>query len=247
MVSVKLYCKLQEKKFFNFNNFKIFDLIFDFLLCDTLQPIPVIPGGGMIINGISKKFGSHFGQIQFTIMAYSFARCIVGLNYCFLYRYSCLCDEKGQKLFRSKTFKLFLFISGEILCISIAILVYNMEVDPEVFKKKTINQFPSQGDLFLPDSVYFGYDYRTTPLPNTFIYTCVLLAPGSSILNIIVAILVVNQLKHFKGQLTKKTYELHTRLIKALTIQVSRLIIVRKFYFFGLEMYTISNAQRYKI
>uniref|UniRef100_A0AC34QUG5 Uncharacterized protein n=1 Tax=Panagrolaimus sp. JU765 TaxID=591449 RepID=A0AC34QUG5_9BILA len=96
-----------------------------------------------------------------------------------------------------------------------------MQVPPEVFREKTIASWPYQVTMFAQDQVYFGYDYRTSPHANMFIFTCVLLAPGSAALNIICASMAIGQLRGFRDRLSKKTYQLHIRLIMALLIQVS--------------------------
>uniref|UniRef100_A0AC35G9I6 Uncharacterized protein n=1 Tax=Panagrolaimus sp. PS1159 TaxID=55785 RepID=A0AC35G9I6_9BILA len=153
----------------------VFDLFFNIFICFLLQPIPIIPGGGVVIAGIAKFIGPHCGHIVFTLAAYSFTRCIVGLNYCFLYRFSCLCADEGQRLFKYKWFKGILFGSAEVISLSIAVLIYAMEVPPEHFYKVTVAEFPQQLSMFKEGNIVFGYDYRQTAHANMFIFTCVFL------------------------------------------------------------------------
>lgn len=155
--------------------FQIFDLLFDVFICFFLQPVPIIPGGGAVIAGLGRFVGSHCGHILFTLAAYCFARCFLGLNYCILYRFSCLCTEEGQRLFKQKWFKAIIGICAETICLAIAVLIYDMEVSPDHFYKVTVNEFTQQAIMFKPGTVWFGYDYRKTAHANMFIYTCVLL------------------------------------------------------------------------
>ncbi|KAH7696687.1 Protein STR-86, partial [Aphelenchoides avenae] len=224
----------------------LFDLLFNVILCCTWQPIPILPGGGAVFVGFTKMFGGIAGHYQFAIVAYIFAHCAVGLNYCFLFRYASLCANEAMELFSKKWYKALLFGSGEVICIMITALIE--------FRYKTLQRakegwwpaaMPAIMDVF-NGTVYFGYDYKKSGHANMFLVTAILLAPLSSVSNLLCAALIIARLRRFRAQITVKTYKLHLQLSLALLIQTFMpliLFIIPMVFLFATTLWKTSNHE----
>ncbi|KAI6206487.1 Seven TM Receptor [Aphelenchoides besseyi] len=201
-------------------NFTIADILFSCLLSFFLQPVAIVPGGGMQILGLLKVFGGFAGHVQFTLIAFIFSHSIVGLNYCFVYRYASLCDIGARRLLEKPWYRFALIGSGELACFSIALLIFDMRVPEQHFRNVTLQRFPYQSHL-LENAVYFGYDYKNSPHANIFLWTALLLAPLSCGLNFLCAALIIKRLQQYRRQLTNRTYHLHMKLLVALLMQTT--------------------------
>ncbi|KAI6197199.1 G-PROTEIN-RECEP-F1-2 domain-containing protein [Aphelenchoides besseyi] len=181
-------------------NFTITDMFLGCVLSFCFQPIAIVPGGGVQVVGLLKGFGGIGGHIQYTVVAFIFGHSVVGLNYCFIYRYASLCDVGARRLLRQRWFRFALIGSGELICFSLAILIFDMRV---------------------PDQTFFGYDLSISPNASIVVSSILLLTPASCAVNFICAALIVQRLHKYKEQLTRRTYHLHLKLLIALILQTT--------------------------
>ncbi|KAH7664839.1 hypothetical protein AAVH_43406, partial [Aphelenchoides avenae] len=94
--------------------------------------------------------------------------------------------------------------------------------------------------------VYFGYDYKNSPHANMFLVTAILLAPLSSLSNLLCASFIIMRLRRFRAQITVKTYKLHLQLSLALLIQTFMpliLFIIPMVVLFATTLFKTSNCQ----
>ncbi|CAD5217934.1 unnamed protein product [Bursaphelenchus xylophilus] len=226
-------------------NFTITDLIFSILLSFLLQPIPVIPGGGALIAGLTKYTGNGYaGHCVFSLIALVFAHSIVSLNYCFIYRFASLMDVRAKQMLEKRWYKSLLIGSGEMICFGIAMLIYDMRVEDEVFRNNTIVRFPYQEHLF-DGAVWYGYDYKESPHANIFLVTALTLAPLSCGYNFLCAFIIVAKLHYHRRRLTQRTYNLHLKLMLALLIQTTAplvLFITPISYVFASAFFLVKGA-----
>ncbi|KAI6172290.1 hypothetical protein M3Y98_00956500 [Aphelenchoides besseyi] len=189
---------------FTFYRFKITDMLLGFVLSFCFQPIAIVPGGGIQVVGLLKGFGGIGGHIQYTIVALIFGHSVVGLNYCFIYRYASLCDIGARRLLNQR----------------IAILILDMKVPDQYFKDRTLKLFPYQLGFF-ENTTFFGYDLSISPHAAIVVSSILLLTPSSCAINFLCATLIVQRLGKYKHQLTKRTYHLHLKLLMALILQTT--------------------------
>ncbi|CAD5212755.1 unnamed protein product [Bursaphelenchus okinawaensis] len=109
-------------------------------------------------------------------------------------------DIKAMRLLGKRWFRLALFGSGEAVCFGIAMLIYDMRVD---------------------DEVWFGYDYQNSPHANVFLISALILAPLSCSYNFLCAFLIILKLRQFRHHFTQKSYSLHLQLMLALLVQTT--------------------------